>query len=317
MIVRLLAGYVQDVRYAAVPGWQGAVLVGCSEFRSVMQRSLFQSLNFWYFFMQQSTPISQLLNIMSRLRDPESGCPWDLKQDFASIVPHTLEEAYEVADAIEQGDYAELKLELGDLLFQVVFYAQLAKEQELFDFDEIVQGISEKLIRRHPHIFSQTQFKDENAIKANWEQEKAKERLAKQGTNTEQPSVLDDIPKAMPALSRANKIQKRCATVGFDWTELGPVIDKIREEIEEVEAELHRPVNEEALTEELGDLMFAVVNLSRHLKRDPEQTLRKANDKFEKRFRLLEQLALAQGKQTQDCSLDELEELWQKVKARK
>jgi len=252
---------------------------------------------------------------MSQLRDPNTGCPWDLKQSFASIVPHTLEEAYEVADAIEQENYDELKLELGDLLFQVVFYAQLGKEQQLFDFDDVVQGISEKLIRRHPHVFASSEFADEEAVKANWEQEKAKERAHKHKPEYSQsPSVLDDIPKALPALSRANKMQKRCAHVGFDWPELPPVIDKIREELAEVEAELPEPRNEDALTEELGDLLFSVVNLTRHLKRDPEQTLRLATDKFEKRFRQVELLASEKNKIIQDCSLDELELLWQKVK---
>lgn len=253
-----------------------------------------------------------LLELMAKLRDPQTGCPWDRKQTLQSLVPHTLEEAYEVADSIERQDLVALKGELGDLLFQVVFYCQLAGEQGLFDFSDVVATVSEKLIRRHPHVFGDAEFADTAAVNANWETEKAKERQQKDATAT---SVLDDIPRSMPALSRAHKIQKRCATVGFDWGTLPPVVDKVREEMDEVLAEVHaEPVNQAALAEELGDLLFATVNLVRHLKKDPEQVLRQANDKFEARFRQVEQRLSSHGRPMADHSLAEMEEAWQQVK---
>ncbi|PJG59089.1 nucleoside triphosphate pyrophosphohydrolase [Aeromonas cavernicola] len=260
--------------------------------------------------MSQRYDLSQLLDIMTRLRDPQHGCPWDLKQSFQSIVPHTLEEAYEVADAIETEDWQGLKGELGDLLFQVVFYAQLGKEQGLFDFADIVDTVSEKLIRRHPHVFSDADLGSEQAVKANWEAEKAKERAA-----LDQESVLDDIPQALPALTRAAKIQKRCATVGFDWKTLGPVVAKVHEEIDEVMAEvLMADVDEARVSDELGDLLFATVNLVRHLGNDPEQVLRAANAKFERRFRHVEQMIAAEGLNITACSLEKLDAAWDRVK---
>lgn len=281
--------------------------------------------------------------IMSELRDPLTGCPWDLKQDFASIVPHTIEEAYEVADAItnatESGDYAELEKELGDLLFQVVFYSQLGQEQQRFDFDSVVAAICEKLIRRHPHVFSDTQFGSEQDIKANWENEKAKERAEKQREQkqraekqreTKQPeqskeqqlepekevSILADIPSALPALSQANKIQKRCAHVGFDWQNISDVVAKVEEEVIEVKEHIvDGDINEpDKLSEELGDLMFAVVNLCRHAKQDPEAILRKANQKFTKRFQQVEQQVAESEKPMSEHDLASLEAFWQKVK---
>lgn len=263
--------------------------------------------------------IEQLLKIMQQLRSPENGCPWDRKQTFASIVPHTLEEAYEVADAIAQQDFTDLKGELGDLLFQVVFYAQMAKEQNLFEFHDIIETLNEKLIRRHPHVFAQTEFADEQAVHANWEAEKVKERAQKAQSVNKAESVLDNIPLALPALTRAYKIQKRCANVGFDWKTLPPVIDKIKEEIDEVLVEVQRDDLTEQqkllrIEDELGDLLFANVNLVRHLQCNPEQVLRQANSKFEKRFRLVEQEVLKKGKQMDDCSLEELEAIWTQIK---
>ena len=261
---------------------------------------------------KQRYQLAELLTIMQQLRDPQTGCPWDKKQTFASIVPYTLEEAYEVADSIEQNDMVALKGELGDLLFQVVFYSQLAKEQGLFDFADVVDTVSEKLVRRHPHVFSSAQFADTAAVNANWEAEKARERQRKDASAV---SVLDDIPLALPALNRANKIQKRCAAVGFDWNELAPVVAKVHEEIDEVMHEvLQVERDEQKVAEELGDLLFATVNLVRHLKKDPEQVLRQANAKFDRRFRAVESDLMSRGRDLRACSLDEMEEAWQRVK---
>ncbi|KPA53746.1 nucleoside triphosphate hydrolase [Photobacterium leiognathi subsp. mandapamensis] len=260
---------------------------------------------------QSKSQIDDLLTIMSQLRDPNRGCPWDLKQNFDSIVPYTLEEAYEVADAIEQKNWNDVKEELGDLLFQVIFYSQLAKEQGLFEFDDVVAGINEKLVRRHPHVFSNVDFADEAAVKQNWEVEKAKERAEKE----QDSSLLANIPNALPALMRADKIQKRCANVGFDWDELAPVVDKVKEELDEVMDEVIQAVPEQQrIEEELGDLLFSVVNLSRHLNVKPELALQKANKKFEKRFRQVEKNVLEQGKLISQCSLSELDAEWNRVK---
>ena len=247
---------------------------------------------------------------MAQLRDPQTGCPWDLKQTFSSIVPYTLEEAYEVADAIEQGDFKELEKELGDLLFQVVFYSQLGEEEKRFDFDSVVAAICEKLIRRHPHVFSDKKLFTDAEIKANWENEKVKERADK--NNKTDLSILADIPKNLPALSQAAKIQKRCSHVGFDWHNVADVFDKIKEEVLEVEEVLHD--NPIALAEELGDLMFAVVNLCRHAKQDPEALLRAANQKFTRRFQGVEAQVQQAQKPFSAHHLSELEHYWQQVK---
>jgi ATP diphosphatase len=260
--------------------------------------------------LDQQASMDKLRWIMAQLRDPETGCPWDIKQDFSSIAPHTLEEAYEVVDAIEQQDFSELEKELGDLLFQVVFYSQLGLEQKRFDFDSIVGAICEKLIRRHPHVFSDKNLTTDTEIKANWENEKAKER---QQRNTDKPiSMLTDIPKNLPALSQAAKIQKRCAHVGFDWSDIDDVFAKVEEEVAEVKAELHH--NPAALAEELGDLLFAVVNICRHAKQDPEQLLRQANQKFTRRFHGVEQQVNDSGRGFEQHSLANLEYYWQQVK---
>lgn len=244
--------------------------------------------------------LNDLLHLMARLRDPQHGCPWDLQQNYASIVPHTLEEAYEVADAIESGDFDHLPGELGDLLFQVVYYSQLAREEGRFEFATVVDAITRKLIRRHPHVFPDGDLYgspelprlDEAAIKQRWEEIKAEER-AEKAAAPEQLSLLDDVPSALPALSRAAKLQKRAAQVGFDWPEALPVVDKVREELGEV-LEAMSENDPQAIAEELGDLLFVVVNLARHLKVDPENALRAANGKFERRFRFIEQ-ALREG----------------------
>lgn len=262
--------------------------------------------------MSHTYSMQDLLALMQQLRDPENGCPWDKKQTLQSLTAYTIEEAYEVVDSIEQNDLTGLKSELGDLLFQVVFYAQLAQEQGLFNFQDVVSTISEKLVRRHPHVFAGKEFTDTAAVSANWEAEKAKERQEKDAQAT---SVLDDIPHNLPALMRANKIQKRCATVGFDWHELPPVIEKIHEELNEVMAEINRAdYDKAALGEELGDLLFANVNLVRHLGFEPEKILRAGNHKFERRFRAVEHIIQSQGRSVKECSLDELEAVWQQVK---
>ncbi len=264
--------------------------------------------------------LDDLLHLMARLRDPQHGCPWDLKQDYASIVPHTLEEAYEVADAIERGDFAHLPGELGDLLFQVVYYSQLAREEGRFDFAQVVDGITSKLIRRHPHVFADGDLYgavdvpklDEAAVKQRWEAIKAEER-AEKAAAPEQLSLLDDVPTALPSLSRAIKLQKRAAQVGFDWPEALPVVDKVREELDEV-LEAMSENDADAIAEEIGDLLFVVSNLARHLKVEPESALRAANAKFERRFRFIEQALRDAGRNMEDCALDELDALWGEAK---
>ncbi|GAB1615949.1 nucleoside triphosphate pyrophosphohydrolase [Pseudomonas kermanshahensis] len=263
--------------------------------------------------------LEDLLHLMARLRDPQYGCPWDLKQDYASIVPHTIEEAYEVADTIERGDFEHLQGELGDLLFQVVYYSQLAREEGRFEFDGVVDSITRKLIRRHPHVFPtgelyapvDTPSLSETQVKSRWEEIKAEERAEK--SEPEQLSLLDDVPTALPALSRAAKLQKRAATVGFDWPDALPVLDKVREELDEV-LQAMADGDADALEDEVGDLLFATVNLARHLKQDPEHALRRANRKFERRFRFIEQALRDSGRPIEDCNLDELDALWGEAK---
>jgi ATP diphosphatase len=271
--------------------------------------------------LNEQASIEKLRWIMAQLRDPETGCPWDMKQDFASITSHTLEEAYEVVDAIEQGDFVELEKELGDLLFQVIFYSQLGQEQQHFDFDSVISAICEKLIRRHPHVFAEATLQTDAEIKANWENEKALERQQKndkQGSefiDRANLSILADIPKNLPALSQTAKIQKRCSHVGFDWDNPQDVFAKIVEEVQEVKDELDaETVNKKALAEELGDLMFAVVNLCRHAKEDPETLLRQANKKFSRRFVGVEEQVNQSGKSFTEHDLAELENYWQQVK---
>lgn len=256
--------------------------------------------------MTSSPPLQRLLNIMTTLRHPQAGCSWDRQQTFATLAPYTLEETYEVLDAIERQDYADLRDELGDVLFQVVFYAQMGQEQGLFNFDEVCNAISDKLERRHPHIFGA----DSENVAARWEQLKADERAEKALY-----SALDDIPQALLALMKAHKIQKRCAAVGFDWNTLAPVLDKVYEEIDEVMHEARQAVvDEQKLEEEIGDLLFATVNLARHLGHKAENALQVANRKFERRFRQVEEITRQQGLRLEEATQEQKEAAWQQVK---
>ncbi|HZD26699.1 MAG TPA: nucleoside triphosphate pyrophosphohydrolase [Alphaproteobacteria bacterium] len=265
--------------------------------------------------LPETPPIARLLAVMARLRDPDGGCPWDLEQDFASIAPYTIEEAYEVADAIANGDMAQLREELGDLLLQVVYHAQMAEEDGAFDFDTVAQGIADKMVRRHPHVFGETEIENAAAQTASWEAQKAEERARKATAEGRRPSVLDGVAAGLPALTRAEKLQKRAARVGFDWPAAEPVFDKIAEEIAELRQEIATGAEPFRLSDEIGDLLFAVANLARHLEIDPEEALRGTNRKFERRFRHIEQALEEQGKSPGDCSLDALEALWQAAKA--
>ncbi len=251
--------------------------------------------------------MQQLLEIMQRLRDPENGCPWDVEQNFSTIAPFTIEEAYEVADAIERGEMADLKDELGDLLFQVVFHAQMATEQGSFDFEDVHQAICDKMIRRHPHVFADLKIKDAAHQKRVWEDYKAAER-----TQKGEHSLMDGIPAAMAELTRAIKLQKRAAKVGFDWGSAGPVLDKFDEELSEMR-EAMACGDREAMEDELGDLLFVATNLARQLDIDPGTALRRGNAKFERRFRAMEDAA-GGHEGLADMELDAMEALWQKVK---
>lgn len=262
-----------------------------------------------------SANIQRLLDIMATLRDPERGCPWDVEQTFRTIAPHTIEEAYEVADAIENGDMTSLKDELGDLLFQVVFYAQMAREQGGFDFDEIAGHIAEKMVRRHPHVFGDQLIETAQDQTVNWEALKAREREAKAAASGRPPSALDGVIAGLPALTRALKLQKRAARVGFDWTRAEDILDKIEEEIGELRAELNRAKREpERVQDEMGDLIFALVNLARRLEVDPETALRGTNSKFDRRFRQVEGWLAEQGRSPEQATLEEMEELWVRAK---
>jgi MazG family protein len=257
--------------------------------------------------------LRQLLAIMARLRDPLRGCPWDLQQDFASVAPYTLEEAYEVVEAIEHNAPDELCDELGDLLFQIVFHAQMAKEKGWFSFADVVATINEKLVRRHPHVFGDEKIADAVEQTLAWERHKAGERATK-GVASE--SALDGVPLALPALVRAQKMQRRAARVGFDWTDITGVVDKLEEELKELRQALASQELPHRIREELGDLMFSCVNLARFLDADAEALLRAANEKFVSRFRLVEQLAREQERDLLECTLSELEDYWQQAKRR-
>ena len=263
--------------------------------------------------MSQAPDLPRLLDIMARLRDPEDGCPWDRAQSFATIAPYTIEEAYEVAEACERGDPAALKDELGDLLFQVVFHARMAEEAGLFAFNDVAAAIADKMLRRHPHVFGDAVIADAASQTTAWEEHKAAERRAKAAESGGVASALDGVGAALPALTRAEKLQRRAARVGFDWPKPAPVLDKIVEEV----AELREALGEaapERIADEVGDLLFAVVNLARHVGADPEQALRGACRKFERRFRRVEALLAEKGNSAESASLDEMEAEWQRAK---
>ncbi len=290
--------------------------------------------------------IEDLLQLMAALRTPGTGCPWDLAQDYSTIVPYTIEEAYEVADAIARGDMADLRDELGDLLFQVVFYARLAEEDGLFDFFDVVTGVTQKMIRRHPHVFGNSPARSDRDLQAQWDHIKRAERTQKQLEESKRAvprtSLLDDVPLSLPALMRAVKLQNRAARVGFDWPDLLPVLDKLHEELAEFENELSPLLTEDGsgsyqadrsgssaarpsdgslsgeqkdkIEDELGDLLFVIANLARHLKIDPENALRRSNDKFVRRFRHIEQRLAEHGRSVEDASLDEMEYFWNEIR---
>jgi ATP diphosphatase len=273
--------------------------------------------------MTPSRDIGRLLAIMAALRTPKTGCPWDLEQSFATIAPYTLEEAYEVADAIARDDLTDLKEELGDLLLQVVFHARMAEELGAFDFGDVVEGLTAKLIRRHPHVFGDEGPQTPHAIEGLWERIKAQEKAARGGA--ENTSALAGVPVALPALTRALKLQDKAGKVGFDWNDPRAVLHKIREEADEIEAALDEPPPNPppqagegwvGAAGEVGDLLFAAVNLARHLRADPEAVLRQTNRKFERRFAAIEYALAAKGKKPQDATLAEMDALWDEAKAR-
>jgi tetrapyrrole methylase family protein/MazG family protein/ATP diphosphatase len=254
------------------------------------------------------TPIEALREVMRRLRDPETGCPWDREQNFVSIAPYTIEESYEVADAIERNDMRDLKEELGDLLFQVVFHARMAEEQGLFDFDDVAQGMADKLVRRHPHVFGDAGYRSADEQTVAWEVIKAEERKGK-----EKHGILDDVPVGLPALTRAAKLTKRAARVGFDWPSVGEVLDKLDEETAELKAEIAAGDLDKARAE-LGDLLFVIANLARKLDVEPEDALRLTNRKFVRRFATIEDALRTEGKTPEQSNLAEMDALWNRAK---
>src|SRR5262245_39204046 len=266
--------------------------------------------------MEASRDITRLLEIMAALRTPGTGCPWDLEQNFATIAPYTLEEAYEVADAIARGDLNDLREELGDLLLQVVFHARMAQEQGAFDFGDVVQAVTEKLLRRHPHVFGEARGLSPDEVKLLWDRIKSQEKADKKaGKKAEEPAgALAGVPVGLPALTRALKLQQKAGKVGFDWNDPMAVLAKIREEADEIEAAIRAGEAKEAAAE-TGDLLFAVVNLARHLDADPEAVLRATNQKFERRFGSIERALEARGKTPSESTLAEMDALWDEAKA--
>lgn len=267
-----------------------------------------------------SDAMTSLITIMQKLRDPDTGCPWDVKQTFETIAPYTIEEAYEVDDAIKSGDRQELKEELGDLLLQVVFHAQIASEEGSFTFDDVAEAICRKMITRHPHVFDTgKEGISSDDVRTNWETLKEQERQQKrqkkgQDDPSDQPSALDGVASSLPALMRAQKLQKRAACVGFDWPAIIPVIDKIKEEAQELSDAYMDGSNPDHIAEEYGDLLFVMVNLGRHLKLDVETTLRHSNDKFTRRFKAVEQSLQDQGYKLEECELDQMDAVWNQIK---
>lgn len=256
-------------------------------------------------------PIDDLIAIMARLRDPENGCPWDVKQTFATIAPYTIEEAYEVADAIDRRDMHDLRDELGDLLLQVVFHSRMAEEAGEFAFGDVVQAICDKMQRRHPHVFGDVTHESDSARSRDWDRLKAEERAAKGGADH---SALAGISRGLPEWQRAIKLQKRAANTGFDWPDHRPVLDKLAEELDEVRHEFENGADEERLADEIGDVLFVAANVARHAKVDVSRALRGANQKFERRFRGMEALAESEGRTLSSYSLEEQEDLWRRVK---
>jgi nucleoside triphosphate diphosphatase len=273
--------------------------------------------------MKPSREITRLLDIMAALRTPVTGCPWDIEQDFRSIAPYTLEEAFEVIDAIERNDIDDLREELGDLLLQVVFHARMAEEMKAFDFGDVVQGITHKMIRRHPHVFGDENARGAGMAKGMWDRIKAEEKTERRERRSalnlapaEPDGFLDDIPQGFPSLMRALKLQQKAAKVGFDWSEALPILDKIEEEIAELRHEIHAGDGRKT-EEEYGDLLFAMVNLGRHLKLEPESALRGTNEKFRTRFHYIEKKLAERQQSLEDATLDEMEALWQQAKIKK
>jgi nucleoside triphosphate diphosphatase len=259
--------------------------------------------------------INKLLEIMKSLRDPENGCPWDLEQNFSTIAPYTLEEAYEVADAISRDDMNDLCSELGDLLFQVIYHSQLADEQDAFNFEDVTLKIIEKLIRRHPHVFAESEITDTKAQSIAWEEIKRQERSEAKADTDHDNGLLDGINKAMPALARAQKLQNRAATVGFDWSDIQAVLDKIKEELDEVEVEINsEPRDRKKIEDEIGDLIFSCVNLARHFQIDSESACRKTNEKFETRFAFIESSLAKRDIDLTQATLEIMDELWNEAK---
>jgi len=266
--------------------------------------------------MPASRDVARLIELMARLRTPGSGCPWDLEQSFESIAPYTVEEAYEVADAIARGDFDGLADELGDLLLQVVYHSQMASEVGAFAFPDVVEAITTKMIRRHPHVFGDETAKAAGQAKGVWERIKAEEKRERAGSPLEAPGVLGGVPAGLPALIRAMKLQEKASTVGFDWNDPRAVLAKLREEISEIELEIDGG-DADRLADEVGDLLFAVANLARHLKVDADHALRRTNAKFVKRFKAIEAALAADGRSPADATLDEMEALWQRAKGEK
>lgn len=263
---------------------------------------------------EDTTPIERLRTIMACLRDPKTGCPWDIEQDFASIVPHTIEEAYEVADAIEREDWDELKLELGDLLLQVIFHGRMAEERGWFNFDDITTAIADKLIVRHPHVFGDALIESAAAQTEAWEAQKKQERAARAAAEGRHPSVLDGVAAGLPGLTRATKLTARAARVGFDWPDVHSIFAKLDEEIQELKEAIAENPESDACREELGDLLFVCANLARHLHIDAEGAIRETNSKFIRRFQYIETKLRASGKAIEDATLEDMDQLWNEAK---